>query len=325
MTNFCVNDTDISVIIQGAITPITKQCFQSVRHFLPKAKIILSTWQGSNLDNINPDIVVFNEDPGAVVHNYFYPTYNNCNRQLVSTKSGLQQVNRLYTLKLRSDIFLQNNAFLKYWDCFCARDNNFSFFQHKILLGSLYSREFSCETGIPTPFHPSDFWLFGLTEDIRDYFSRATLLSNDELGLWNVKYPQRIPYSNHHWRYAPEQYYCYMWLKKYLPHISFEDWTDWNTEKDIASQQCLYNNFIFLSYKQSGIHSNKHERALLKEDSINGLINQKKFLLRYKQFCDPNFVIPPDNSIPNGLSYRYEKIKRRIKKYVSKIKNNHAS
>ena len=55
---------DISVVVQGAITNYTKLCLESIRKYLPGAEIILSTWDDSNIDRLDYDVVIFNKDPG---------------------------------------------------------------------------------------------------------------------------------------------------------------------------------------------------------------------------------------------------------------------
>lgn len=57
---------DISIIFQGAIHPIwTKIACKSAREHFSKATIILSTWEGSSVDGIEFDSVIFSKDPGG--------------------------------------------------------------------------------------------------------------------------------------------------------------------------------------------------------------------------------------------------------------------
>ena len=159
---------------------------------------------------------------------------------------------------MRSDLELKNANFLNYINKFKIRNEKYSFLNNKIIASSIYSREYSCEIigkGLPTPFHPTDFWLFGLTEDIKDYFLNTDTISKEEAGNWNFKYPNRLPYKTMLWRYAPEQQFCVNWVKKYYPNLQFEDWSDWNEENIELSNNILYNNFIFLDFEQSGIYS----------------------------------------------------------------------
>ena len=59
---------NISVVVQGPILPFqTAICLKSIRKFLPKAEIILSTWEGSNINDLDYDVLVLNKDPGAEI------------------------------------------------------------------------------------------------------------------------------------------------------------------------------------------------------------------------------------------------------------------
>ena len=59
---------DISVIVQGAINKNeTIKCLQSIRQYLPGAEIILSTWEGSNITDLDYDNLILSKDPGAAI------------------------------------------------------------------------------------------------------------------------------------------------------------------------------------------------------------------------------------------------------------------
>lgn len=47
-----INASEISVVMQGAVYPITPFAIASVRLLLPDSQIILSTWEGSDLSKI---------------------------------------------------------------------------------------------------------------------------------------------------------------------------------------------------------------------------------------------------------------------------------
>jgi hypothetical protein len=106
---------ETSVVIQGPVhgspsdppeRQLTRQVIASVRRHMPGAEIIVSTWKGSPIDHLGADLVVLNDDPGAVTlaDSGFLSAYkNNLNRQLVSTQAGLRTARRRYAVKLRSD------------------------------------------------------------------------------------------------------------------------------------------------------------------------------------------------------------------------------
>lgn len=313
--------TDISVVIQGAVGTATQKCLTSVRRFLPEAEIVLSTWVGADTDALDFDILVQSQDPGGIRHDFAIQNVknssNNFNRQLLSTNVGLAKATRQYALKLRSDLILHGTGFLTYWDLFPARNQAYSFFKHRVLCGSLYAREHSDQysNGFPLPFHPTDFWLFGFCEDLREYFDCPQQTAT-EGGNWNYKYPNRIPYTTQLWRYAPEQCFCLNWVKKHRPGVCFEDWSDWNAENIELSNKILYNNFIFLGYKQSGIYSPKHLNAAKNEEEIQGLISYPHFLTQYKNYCDPLYPVPKTGRTP---AVKLRKLTRKLLTLVRKL------
>ena len=111
---------DISIVVQGAVDKTeTPKCLKSIRQYLPNAEIILSTWEGTDLSCIEGlyDKLVLSKDPGGV----FYEKkkyYQNINRQIVSTKAGLELAERKFIMKLRSDLIFTNNTFLDYFEKF---------------------------------------------------------------------------------------------------------------------------------------------------------------------------------------------------------------
>ena len=289
---------DISVVVQGAIdAERTFYCLKSIRKYLPRAEIILSTWENSHVNNLDYDLLLLNQDPGGFKHDFalynISRSMNNFNRQLVSSKSGISAASRKYCLKLRSDLILNNSNFLNYWDKFNIRDEEYKIFKHRVFCSSIYSREYSCQggKGFPTPFHPSDFWLFGLTEDIKDYFVDCRLQNSKEGSNWNFKYPNRCPYVTPLWRFAPEQFFCVNWAKKYYPKLQFEDWSDWNPENIELSNNIIYNNFVFLGLEESGIFSEKHFYSEKSKNNIQGLITYQHFQEQYQHYCDISYTI----------------------------------
>lgn len=324
-----MKSNDITVVVQGAIDKnLTQKCLKSIRKYLPDAEIILSTWEGAQLEGLDYDILVLNKDPGGCKHDFVIynkpRSMNNFNRQLVSTKNGILKASQKYCLKLRSDLILTNSNFLKYWDKFGIRNPKYKIFKHRILCSSVYSREYSCHcgTGLPILFHPSDFWFFGLTEDLKDYIINCPLQTKEEGGNWNFKYPNRLPYLTALWRYAPEQFFCINWVKKYYPNLQYEDWSDWNAENIELSNNILYNNFIFLGYKQSGIFSEKHAWGFTNETKIRGLITFNHFQEQYKNYCDTDYKISKYKNYTFKLKQHFERLTlpfRCIKSWISEI------
>ena len=115
---------------------VTKKSCESIRKYFPKSKIILSTWENSNSEDLNIDMKIESIDPGA--SNYYYKDQkikklNNINRMLVSSYKGLISVKTKFSVKLRSDMYFQSNNLLKLLEIVnsssssYARKNNYTF------------------------------------------------------------------------------------------------------------------------------------------------------------------------------------------------------
>ena len=314
LENDKIKSVDLSVVVQGAIDKeITLECLKSIRNFLPDAEIILSTWQGSDVKGLDYDILVINKDPGAIKTDLVNNVTNNQNRQLVSTREGIKKASRKYILKLRTDFVLHSAKFLEYWNKFLSRHETYNIFRHKIIASSVFSRIASDFNHRPILFHPSDFFLLGLADDLKDYFDSIRLATDDELGNWQYLYPNKIPYPEAHYRYAPEQFFLLSYTKQFFD-IKFDDWTDWNQENIELSKNILYNNFIFLDYKQSGIFSEKFAYELENSDKIYGLISFDKYENIYQKEFDSTYIKEPVK--PIGFD-EYQVLNSKFKKHLS--------
>lgn len=308
-----IDSKEISVVVQGAIDKKnTKNCLNSIRQFLPKAEIILSTWKGSNVDGLDYDVLVENDDPGAVIHDFVYNVYNNTNRQLFSTQEGIKVAKNKYILKLRTDFYLKGNNFLEYWDMFPKFDEQYKCFNHRVLVSTLYSRTHSDLNSSALPFHPSDFFFFGEAEDIKKYFLNTKLLSNNDLAAYDYKYAYKKPYLTPTMRYSPEQYLCLSYFKQFY-NIDFDDWTDWNQSNIELSNNLLFSNFIFLGPKESEIYSDKHALALEHESEIAGLITFKLFVKKYIAMFDKDFNERDSYTLKAKYNKHFDKVVPPIK------------
>lgn len=277
-----IDTKDISVVIQGAVDKkITPQCIKKIQKSLPESKIILSTWEGTNTDGIYYDVIVFSKDPGGKKDGL---KIDNVNRQITSTKAGLEKVETNYTLKIRSDLELKNSSFLSYWDSYPSRNPDFMFFKHRIIVSELFCKRCLDEKSlIPTPFHLSDWFQFGLTEDIKklwniplvnydDYWECADVLELKLKGTWDSNV------------YSPESYIFYNSLKKQYKDLVYTGTADYNCENISFSEKIFLSNLIIKSPQKLGFVINK----LPYKNQIKGL---KKFLKKqpHVMFTDDYF------------------------------------
>lgn len=259
---------DISVVVQGAIEKtVTPICLESIRKFFPGSKIILSTWKGSNTEKLDYDELVLNDDPGGYKYRLkaFHKEFsNNTNRQLVSLQNGLSRVRTKYVLKLRTDMIVTTNEFLNYYDKFAYRSDDYRLFEHKVLIADFYTRHsLRCERGfVPTPFHISDWFFFGLTEDLKTFFAETRIMTKEEqVDYSDIKMPDRREKYDYcwNWRFPPEQYYCIQAVERCFDDIKMNDWSDWDEDIIHKSELFIMNNFIILDFSRHGINLPKYE------------------------------------------------------------------
>ena len=110
-----MNSSDLSFVIQGPLFrtsgagDLALKCTNSIRKFFPDSEIILSTWQDQDAGGLPVDQIVRNEDPGG------FEDLNgeklNVNRQILSTRKGLEVATRRYAVKFRADFALAGTSF----------------------------------------------------------------------------------------------------------------------------------------------------------------------------------------------------------------------
>lgn len=326
-----IESKDISFVIQGAINKKeTPKCLKSIRRFFPDAEIILSTWKDSDISGLDYDIVVLNQDPGAIIIEEFSHkvVYNNMNRQLLATKEGLKKASRKYAMKLRSDLILTSDKFLKYFDEFQNRTDNYKLFERKIIVPALFTR-FNIKCGKPyervkIPFHVSDWWLFGLREDLNKYFLDTELVEEPYFTRY-FNYEENknkiTPYGKAKFKFSPEQYFGYSCFARNFDDIYMEDAADYSDDLMEKFRECLVNNFIVLEFAQSGIYLNKYpysKNEKFSGDQYIGLYNFYRYEVEYKKICDKDYEITTQNrKMFEDEKFGYGLL--RIYKHISKL------
>lgn len=270
-----IDSREISVVMQGPVIflgtkkyplPTTFYAIRSLKKLLPKAEIIFSTWEGSDIRLLDSyDLVIFNIDPGSQgEYNYQGNRYipNNINRQIISTNGGLNKASRKYTLKIRSDIILENIDFLNY---FMMNDTQpETIFQHKIVCNNFTSRTSHSIIRGSYLFHPSDHVHFGLTEDLKKLWQIP--LQSDEEAIWFMSHSRSINLrGNELSKFTPEQH---LWLNALICNgfsdeiIGFNDFAVYSKELAIRSEKLLNDNFIFVPDKLFSIYFGKYDQPI---------------------------------------------------------------
>jgi len=227
-----IESRDICVVVQGPIHTqdnLTKRVLESVRTHLPDAELILSTWKGSDVDGLDCDILLLNDDPGPL--NVPNKSKINLNRQIVSTRNGLQKATRTYAMKLRTDTLLTGTGFIDAFDKYPERREDFKVFEHKIVIPTLYTRN----PRRSYLFHPSDIFQFGLRSDM--------------IELWSIPLYSKTVIFNPEFEGPPEQFLWLSVLKKQGFNITYS----LNTLSPLlafVSEVSLLNNFIIQSFEE---------------------------------------------------------------------------
>lgn len=258
-----LSSKDFSVVIQGPImgTPndldenqLTQQCIASVRHHLPECEIIISTWKGQEVEHLSYDKLVFNDDPGAIAYNDTSNAtkFNNNNRQIVSTISGIKIAERKYVIKLRGDCKLVNTNFYKYLENFDSH-NHYHLLERRIITSTVFTKD---PRKIPFLYHISDVFQIGLRTDMANLWDvplqeepATTRYVPLNKKLWNDPYPT----ENYRMRYASEQYIWYAFCKKNKIDLSLNYFCELPFKKILLSELLVIDNFIIQEPKKIGL------------------------------------------------------------------------
>ena len=321
-SNEAIAIKEISFVVQGAVVAETKLFLEEIRRNYPESEIVLSTWEGSPVENLQSvcDQIVLSKDPGAAIHVFYADSSfnNNINRQIVSTVAGIQAASRKLVAKCRTDFTLQNTGLLEFWSRYPKRFAEHVLFQHRVIVPSLYSRIYSDQpNALPTPFHPSDIFAFGLKDDLLLMFGSCPLQSPKEMEDWIARYPNRLPYSGAQWRWAPEQAFFYYAVKTKYKNLNWDDNTVFTKDIINQSRNLLMNNFIFVNPNQIGLYSRKHIFSLRKANLHYwpGIVSNTIFENWYKDYLDHNLIMRTDNrgSALDRYEYHRDRLRANLK------------
>jgi hypothetical protein len=279
-----------SVIIQGKVfgkpedvygEQLTQQCIESVRKVLPKAEVILSTWEGTDVSHLSYDKLVLNNDPGAISYSDLNPKYlNNTNRQIVSTYNGLLAATENYAIKLRGDCQLRDTAFTNFLKPY-ARTKKYKFLEERVIVPTLYSRN---PRRIAQLIHPSDIYQVGLLKDL--------------LNIWNIPLQpepsttRAIPAnkvilndplvgSNYRMKFGPEQYIWYCVARQHGEDFELKYFSHLPLSKIIKSEWSIINNFIIADSRDIGLVLPEKMQFL----KVKDLYSHNEWQKLYHQYC----------------------------------------
>lgn len=273
-----VEYSDITVVIQGAYSAeVTPVAVSSAKRFLPGARVILSTWEGSDVPDLGCE-VIYSKDPGG--------TFGNVNRQIVSTMAGLRAADTKYALKMRADFELCGRGFLDVFGRFEKRAESMGLLDRRVVCyGWAYRPHYKNKR----LFHPGDFYYFGLRSDIMKIFSIPLYPAPGE------ETPAGLDLGDGN--YSAEQYIWHTFLK--TNGVGLGCITDDVHNKGLRemSELSCANNLVLTTYPEFSIRTNKD--SLRKNNfGINVTsLGLRGWLELYKKYCDPDVdSTPPSKS-----------------------------
>lgn len=302
-----MQNQDISVVVQGPVIRTggagnpaggTVSTLQSVRHHLPGARLILSTWKDADLKGLDFDELVQPEDPGGVLEKQ--GIRYNMNRQIVGVMAGLQRVTTRYAAKLRTDCELTGSGFIACHGRHGRRNSEYRVFRERLVCSDLYFRTPDKEPHALL-FHPSDIFQYGLTEDLKTLweirlaqpgevlFESASDLPRDYRDLW------RKPL----FRFVEEQYAWVRCLEKCGFPIPLRCSWEFSPTLMRASELSIINNFVPVAPDELGLRL----PARLHSNSAWAIYTYRDFINLEAMYCDPE-------ADPKGITHRQRRFAR---------------
>jgi hypothetical protein len=323
---------EISFVVQGAIdrshretdgNPVTQSCLQSIRRWYPGSEIILSTWEGSNVEGLDYDVLVTSPDPGA--YNVMRPGhtetfYGNGNRQIVSTLSGLKQATRKFAVKLRNDVNFNGNRWMEMWGRFPERTAEWRMFQERVIVANLYTR--NPLRDVRKPFHPSDWFMFGLRQDLLLLWD-IECETEPEGAYWFRSRPLPCGQgdTDETRRYYPEQYLWKTLMAKF-GELEFDHFCDASSRNIQLTQLTFANNLIILDLDQFPLSMQKRMHSNPPRQWRFSCYSHREWLRLYRHYCcaDPlGAGISRLFDVAHLYEACYLKIPRRVRSRAKKI------
>ena len=280
---------NISIVFQGPVGHRggdLENNIRKTRQVFPKAEFILSTWQDSDELVFNQfDKVILNRDPGPIYSEPVAGYPNNILRQVVSTAKGLNMASNKYAIKIRTDFSIENDGFIEQWLNYVPAKPETVLFKKPVAILSL-----GCSDPVRRSllFHPSDYFYFGLREDLLLYWNVENQVKDNKNLALSINEKILHPlYGMSFGRLAIEQeLFCLFLMNKYEKNISFRYRDQFGKELLKLSEDLLLNNFVLLDVFDSGIVAPKRIQKISKlkhhyeQNSVTAVLNGNRAVLR---------------------------------------------
>lgn len=277
---------NLSVLFQGPLDKENIRNINKTKNNLGDVNIVVSTWENSNIQGLYCDEIIFNQDPGS--QGFYHSNskiMNNANRQIRSTINGLKKIKTKFVVKMRTDMFFYNKKILRNIEKI-KKIEKFEnrLFQNKVVSLSNVSKNPNRPSRML--FHLTDFFMFGLTSDLIEYFDIEEI-SFDEINYFkNNPVPKKAWHKSLLQKYSNEQYFLVKLIEKKLGYIPIDNAHDFNEEKNQNHSNIVSTNFNLIHSKRLGVNCSKHPLKVYRNNEL--IYTEKEFinLMNNKFFFD---------------------------------------
>ena len=233
----------------------TSKCLESARAAIPEAEIILSTWEGVNVEGLDYDKLVISKDPGYLRTDTGWTT--NLNRQIVSTRNGLANASRPFSAKIRTDTIITGSGFLNIPRNAAERLPQWAIFSERILILERFSRDPALA---PLLHHPSDIFQFGKTKDLIQLWD-SLLADINEHQHWKpdgsrpfiTPFSDMMRYNNFSSKYYDDQYIWLQCCRRSHHVVNLNYAWESSLEQILISESLLTANFKVCNSNEAGL------------------------------------------------------------------------
>ncbi len=307
-----LRESDVTVVFQGAVIPGTGGTAEHIRRtqrVLPHAHYVLSTWKGSDCRGIDVDDLILSDDPGGlpgIKRRDGEKEPNNVNRQLRSTRRGLDVVETPYAIKLRADCSLEHAGVLRETERFLHLP------RRRIVASSIFTIDpFLFEQ---MPYHVSDWFQVGETAALQAYWS-APFMDRDD-----ATHYERTPYAAHS-TFLDRRFRCRLAVEQYVAchYAALLDYplpqyhNDMRSEVLAGHRRFLAERFVIFDPWRIGLRFPKY--AWTYQSSFQNL-NCLLFLDWYQLYLEEGGA-PIDNRVPLRL-FRLRRRRKRLARLLGR-------
>lgn len=267
-----LKSSDVSFVVQGPVAfnksnqNTTEELVRCLKASFPDSPIIFSTWENEDATGFKDCLVVKSRDPGPDISLADgQGLASNINRQIMSTRAGLEKVSTKYCMKLRSDLSMTNNRSLKILNSRPIKyKSEFSVTDEYVVIIDFTSIDASKDARFL--FHPCDWIWYGLTSDLLDIWTIDSITESDCLYFRNRSPEDFLRTYGSYSRFQPEAWIWSSFLKK-KTLISFDTSVDSTDCK--RSNDFIFANLMPVTLSELGLKSDKYPQNFFQKGSLD--------------------------------------------------------